>query len=88
MTLVPPVYELAPESVTVPAVVFVSAPPPARVAEMAPDWAATLAAVRVPLAIVPEDRVTAPTASVKAPRSSVPPATVTALLSPSWSTAP
>ena len=73
----PPPKVLAPESVSVPPVVFV-APPPARVASAVPASKAKEAAVSVPPVTVPPVCVNAPTVSAKPPRSKVPPLTVTA----------
>ena len=82
-TFVPPVKLFAPESVTVPAVSFVSATEPARIAEIVPLRTvkpAVLVSAEVPVPrIEPFSSVTAPTLSVRlAPMSRTPPSIVTA----------
>ena len=83
----PPTKVLAPESVSVPAVVFVALPP-ARVAETVPASKAKVVAVSVPFSIVPPVSVAVPTVSARVPRSKVPPLTVKEPASARWSPAP
>ena len=85
----PPVKPLLPVSVTEPAVVFVAAAVPPRSTATEPDWRSKVSVVltvKAPVPVIaPPETVSLPIVSVKAPRLSVPPATVTAPLS--WSLA-
>src|SRR5437870_3535800 len=78
-TVVPPLYVLAPVSVTVPVVVLANAPPPPRIAPTLPLCTAYDVPDNTPLVplIFPLASVTLPVVWLFAPTSIVPPATLT-----------